>query len=171
MAVYKNALEDIKCWNQKTCDSEKYLSKMTVISHRDLDPKNVLWNGEKPSIIDWEAASYVNLYQELLEVVNSWTDDGTGKLVEERYCELIDAYSSYIDINTVIRDEVFHGSYIGMLGWLEYNVKRALGMEVSDESEILLGESQVIRTIQELYLYKNKIGQIREWLKAGKNRN
>lgn len=56
-----------------------------------------------------------------------------------------------------------------MLGWLEYNVKRALGMEVSDESEILLGESQVIRTIQELYLYKDKIGQIREWLAVGMN--
>ena len=116
-AVYQNALEDIKCWNQISCDSEKYLSKTTVISHRDLDPKNVLWNGEKPFIIDWEATGYVNPYQELLEAVNYWTDDGTGKLVEERFYALIDAYSAYMDISTVIWDEVFHGSYIGMLGW------------------------------------------------------
>ena len=168
-AVYQNALEDIKCWNQMACDSEKYLSKTAVISHRDLDPKNVLWNGEKPFIIDWEAAGYVNPYQELLEAVNYWTDDGTGKLVEEKFYALIDTYSSYMDISTVIWDEVFHGSYIGMLGWLEYNVKRALGMEVSDESEILLGESQVIRTIQELYSYQGKIGQIWEWLGYGKS--
>jgi len=30
-------------------------------------------------IIDWEAAGYVNPYQEFLEVVNYWTED--GKLV------------------------------------------------------------------------------------------
>ena len=123
------------------------------------------------ALYDWEAASYVNPYQELLEVVNSWTDDGTGKLVKKRFYALIDTYLGYMDISTVIWDEVFHGSYIGMLGWLEYNVKRALGMEVSDESEILLGESQVIGTIQELYSYQGKIGQIREWLGNGKNRN
>ena len=168
-AVYKRAIEDIKCWNQKAYDSEKYLSKTAVISHRDLDPKNVLWNGDKTYIIDWEAAGYVNPYQELLEIVNYWADDGTGKLVKEKFNALIDAYFSYMDVSTVTWDEVFYGSYIGMLGWLEYNVKRALGMEVSDESEILLGESQVIGTIQELYSYQDKMEQMREWLGHGKS--
>ena len=54
---------------------------------------------------------------------------------------------------------------------VEYNVKRALGIEISEEAEILLGESQVIGTIQELYFYQDKIGQIREWLRVEKNRS
>lgn len=169
MAAYKKAIEDIKNWNRRVCDSASYLSERTVISHRDLDPKNVMWNGDKPYIIDWEAAGYVNPYQELLEVINYWADDGAGNLVKEKCDVLIHAYRRYMDISTVMWDEVFHGSYISMLGWLEYNVKRALGIEAYNEAEMLLGEEQVIGTIRELYSYQGKIRQLREWLGYGKN--
>ena len=54
---------------------QEVLSQNLVISHRDLDPKNVLWHGEEALVIDWEAAGYVNPYQELLEVINYWADD------------------------------------------------------------------------------------------------
>ena len=30
-----------------------------------------------------------------------------------------------------------------MLGWLAYNIKRALGIEVADDAEILLGKQEV----------------------------
>ena len=170
IAAYKKSVKDIKCWNEMACKSECYLSKLTVISHRDLDPKNVMWSDEQPYIIDWEAAGYVNPYQEFLEVINYWADDGTGKLVKEKYDVLVNAYRKYMDISAAKWDEVFHGSYIGMLGWLEYNVKRALGIEVSDEAERLLGESQVIGTLRELYSYQEKIRQLQEWLGYGKDR-
>ena len=170
VAAYKKAFKDIRRWNEKACESESYLSQLTVISHRDLDPKNVMWSDDKPYIIDWEAAGYVNPYQEFLEVINYWADDGAGKPVKEKYDALVNAYRRYMDISAVKWDEVFHGSYIGMLGWLEYNVKRALGIEVSDETERLLGESQVIGTIHELYAYQEKVRQLQEWLSYGKNR-
>lgn len=170
IAVYKKSVKDIERWNEMACESESYLSKLTVISHRDLDPKNVMWSDDKPHIIDWEAAGYVNPYQELLEVINYWTDDGAGKPVKEKYDVLVNAYRKYMDISAAKWDEVFHGSYIGMLGWLEYNVKRALGIEASDEAERLLGEEQVIGTIHELYSYQEKIRQLREWLGYGENR-
>ena len=169
VSAYRKSIEDIKSWNQSACDSASYLSKRTVISHRDLDPKNVMWNGNKPYIIDWEAAGYVNPYQEFLEVINYWADDGAGNLVKEKCDALINAYCRYMDIGTVMWDEVFHGSYFGMLGWLEYNVKRALGIEASDEAEMLLGEEQVIGTIHELYSYQGKTRQLQEWLSDGKN--
>lgn len=170
IAAYKKSVKDIKRWNEMSCESESYLSKLTVISHRDLDPKNVMWSDDKPHIIDWEAAGYVNPYQELLEVINYWADDGAGKPVKEKYDALVNAYRKYMNISAVNWDEVFQGSYIGMLGWLEYNVKRALGIEASDEAERLLGEEQVIGTIHELYSYQEKIRQLREWLGYGKDR-
>lgn len=167
IVAYKKSVKDIMRWNETACESASYLSKLTVISHRDLDPKNVMWCDDKPYIIDWEAAGYVNPYQEFLEVINYWADDGAGKLAKEKYSALVNAYCKYMDISTVKWDVVFQGSYIGMLGWLEYNVKRALRIEISDEEEILLGESQVIGTIHELYAYQEKIRQLQEWLGDG----
>ena len=161
--AYKNALPDIEYWNRKACESGEYLSQIQVISHRDLDPKNVMWKDDMPYVIDWEAAGYVNPFQEFLEVVNYWTDDGKGNLVKEKFDVLFAAYSSYMDIRDVQWDAVLNGSFIGMLGWLEYNLNRALGLEASNQDEISLGEKQVCGTIQELYTYQSKMELLKEW--------
>ena len=61
-------------------------------------------------------------------------------------------------------DPVLDSGYEGMLGWLEYNLKRALGIELTSEDEICMGEQQVIITIRELYRYEEKIKLLKEWL-------
>ena len=80
VSQYENAIKDIETWNWAACDVQDILTKNMVISHRDLDPKNVLWKDDEPCVIDWEAAGYVNPYQELLEVISYWADDGKGSL-------------------------------------------------------------------------------------------
>ena len=79
------------------------LSQTMVISHRDLDPKNVMWNGSEPLVIDWEAAGYVNPYQEFLEVLNYWADDGEeqvkgtiGALYD--YCTKVELMKDWLGI-------------------------------------------------------------------------
>lgn len=160
MEAYKDSLQDLEKWNRMACDSEKYLSKQAVISHRDLDPKNVIWNDGKPYVIDWEAAGYVNPWQELLEVINYWADDGAGRLDRENCNALVRAYCSYMDISAVSWVSVIQGSRYNMLGWLGYNLKRALGEEGADEAEILLGREQVAGTIRELYSYQEKMSRL-----------
>ncbi len=161
---YEKAVSDIKAWNQAACDAQQTLSQTLVLSHRDLDPKNVMWNGAEPLLIDWEAAGYINPYQEFLEVLNYWADDGDGGLVRSYFDVLAKAYGKHMSLVEVPWDAVFAGSFSGMLGWLDYNVKRALGMEASDEAEIRLGEEQVVGTIGALYDYCDKVKQMQEWL-------
>lgn len=165
---YEKAIFDIKKWNQAACEAQKTLAKTMVLSHRDLDPKNVMWNGTSPLIIDWEAAGYINPYQEFLEVLNYWADDGEGGLVHSYFDVLATAYGNHMSLTEVPWDAVFAGSYSGMLGWLEYNLKRALGIEASGEEEIRMGEEQVIGTIGALYDYCNKVELMKEWLEIGK---
>lgn len=153
-AQYEKALDDIIAWNKAVCGAQITLGINMVISHRDLDPKNVMWNNEQPLIIDWEAAGYVNPYQELLEVINYWADDGCG-INKEYFKAIIEAYSKYVSLKGAEWDKVLAGSMAGMLGWLEYNVKRALGIEASDDKEVQMGEEQVTGTIKELYNYQN----------------
>ena len=154
---YQAALSDIKAWNQAACDAGEVLAKTLVISHCDLDPKNVMWNRNEPLIIDWEAAGYVNPYQEFLEIVNYWADDGKGGLLNTHFDALYNAYTQHVKLENVDWNVVFAGSYMGMLGWLEYNVKRALGIEVATADEVQLGKEQVIGTIKALYAYQEKV--------------
>lgn len=166
VSCYRNAAEDIMRWNENACRAQTYLSENVVISHRDLDPKNVMWDGGAPFVIDWEAAGYVNPYQELLEVINYWADDGNGGLVKKYFEALVGAYSRCMPLDGVEWDKVFDGSYIGMLGWLEYNVKRALGLEASDEEEMQLGREQVKGTVAALYDYAAKAELLKEWFET-----
>ena len=160
---YQEAVSDIKLWNQAACDAREVLAETLVISHRDLDPKNVMWNGNTPLIIDWEAAGYVNPYQEFLEVVNYWADDGKGGLLKQHFDALFKAYTQHVKLEKVDWIAVFAGSYMGMLGWLEYNVKRALGMEAATTEEVQLGKEQVLGTIQALYEYQEKVRMMKAW--------
>lgn len=164
LTQYENAVCDIKAWNQAACEAQETLAQTMVISHRDLDPKNVMWNGSEPLVIDWEAAGYINPYQEFLEVLNYWADNGESGLVRSYFDALAKAYGRHMPLTEVPWDAVFAGSYSGMLGWLEYNLKRALGIEASGEEEIRLGEEQVIGTIGALYAYCDKVEMMKEWL-------
>lgn len=164
LSQYEAALPDIRAWNQEAYDAQAVLAQTLVISHRDLDPKNVMWNGTEPVVIDWEAAGYVNPYQELLEVINYWADDGQGGIRRSLFEAIVKAYETHMDLSRADWAAVFAGGSGGMLGWLEYNLKRALGEEASDEEEVKLGEEQVRGTIKELYAYRTKTEQIRSWL-------
>ncbi|MDE7257934.1 MAG: phosphotransferase [Lachnospiraceae bacterium] len=163
---YENSMKDIAAWNGAACEAQDVLTGHMVISHRDLDPKNVIWNRNTPFIIDWEAAGYVNPYQELLEVINYWVDDGKGSLNLEYLEALTEAYGRHVSLRDVAWEKVLAGSYAGMLGWLAYNVRRALGIEASDDEEIRLGKEQVTGTIQALYDYQAKAELLLNYFKA-----
>ncbi|MBR5800601.1 MAG: phosphotransferase [Lachnospiraceae bacterium] len=163
-AEFGKALADIKKWNKAVCEATDDLNQFRVLSHRDLDPKNVLWNEGEPLLIDWEAAGFVNPYQELLEIINYWADDGAGGLYKAHFDALIHAYQKHMQLVDVNWDAVFDGSYAGMLGWLEYNVKRALGRLSEVEKDRKEGANQVASTVRALYDYQEKVKVMKTWL-------
>ena len=132
-SVLQENLVDIMRWDNHVVSALSEVSQDQVISHRDLDPKNIMWNNDELYIIDWEAAGYVNPFQEL-------------------------------DIGNVNWDAVMACSFDGMLGWLEYSIKRALGMEGSEAKDRQEGMQQTKGTILELKKYENQIEQLKEWM-------
>lgn len=163
--TYADRIDKFIYWNKLIHEANGKLSESLVISHRDLDPKNVMWYQDAPYFIDWEAAGYVNPYQELLDVLIYWTTDGEGELDKDKFITLLNAYREYMSTIGVDWDCVLQSGYAGMLGWLEYSLKRALGVESTDEEERLLGAAQVIGTIKELEKYDNQLNILKEWLR------
>lgn len=162
--IYASVIEKLIIWTQRVNDANLNLSEHLVISHRDLDPKNVMWNHGIPYFIDWEAAGYVNPYQELLEILNYWADNGNGDLDKAKFNILLHTYGNYMSIKKVDWDCVLDSGYAGMLGWLEYSLKRALGIESTDEDEKKLGAEQIFGTIKALEKYDNQMKIIMKWL-------
>lgn len=164
VGTYSNLIDKLVIWNKHGNNANSKLSEFMVISHRDLDPKNVIWNHGTPYFIDWESAGYVNPYQELLEVLNYWTNNGKGELDKDKFKILLNAYKNKMSTKNVDWDCAFDSGYTSMLGWLEYSLKRALGIECIDEEERKLGEEQIEGTIIELKRYDSQMKTIKKWL-------
>ena len=162
--MLKDNLPDIIKWDKNVVYGLREISKNQVISHRDLDPKNIMWNNKGPFIIDWEAAGYVNPYQELIEVLNYWIPNESGKYDREKFDVLMTAYTEINNISNVNWEAVLCSSFDGMLGWLVYNLRRALGMEGTGENDQQEGIQQTIGTIFELKKYENQIEQLKDWI-------
>jgi len=151
-------------WSTQAEISLRLLATDMVISHRDLDSKNVMWSKGKPIIIDWEAAGYVNPMAELIETAIYWSENEIGNINKEKFLAFICGYKNiYGALNANWKVVLFNG-FLGKLGWLEYNLKRSLGIECSDEEEQNLGTTQVIETINAIIHYSEMIPKLEKWL-------
>ena len=168
LVVLAEFLPELLALDAEVVRALKKMSSHQVISHRDLDPKNVMWQENKPYIIDWEAAGYVNPYQELAEVLNYWITDAEGNYNFEKFEALMEKYTEHVNAGNVNWDMVLFCSFDGMFGWLEYNVKRAAGLLGNKEEDRMEGKKQVIGTISEIKRQKMQMVQLKYWLQGWK---
>lgn len=132
--------------------SYKKLPCISVISNGDMDCKNILWVGDNPYIIDLESLNYGNPFLELYELALCWSGHEHCKINFDFMEQFISSYLNEYG-NHKIDWTVLYYSNNGRLLWLEYNVKRALLLECTDDDERLLGIEQVKETIQHIVYY------------------
>lgn len=142
---------DILSWNANAESIIKNLLQHVVVSHGDIDQKNVIWRDLKhPLIIDWESIGKVNPGLELMDAILNWSGLVSGQIDNDSVKAFIDGYNS---IGIPIMDsgeEVLRGCMIKWLSWLEFNMKRAI--HSGDKEEQYLGFTQTQNTIRSLKL-------------------
>ena len=128
------------------------ISKNMIISHRDLDIQNILWDkNDNPVIIDWESSGLVNPSMEVIDTAWNWSgcqeqfDKEKFKLFVNTYKENGRDLSDY--------PESLKADYKAKFSWLEYNLKRITGIECIDDEEKKLGEKEVVRSINEIKMF------------------
>jgi Ser/Thr protein kinase RdoA (MazF antagonist) len=133
-----------------------------VISHRDLDPKNVIWVGEVPYLIDWEGVGFVNAGEELASLALDWSNGGS----EELFRACIKGYREIL----AIQDAEISGGLLGALNgkcrWLEYNIRRALGIATKNKDEMVLGNSECVKTIEDIRKTLENIPKYKKWIEG-----
>lgn len=157
-------IDRLNDWNTIANKSSKLLASNMVISHGDLDPKNVMWNKENPILIDWESAGYRNPMQDLVETAVYWSEDEAGNIDKERFFAFIGGYKKRYGALHANWSMVLANGFLGKLGWLEYSLKRSLWIESSDEEEQQMGTAQVTGTINAIRRYADMISEIEKWL-------
>lgn len=140
------------------------LSPFRVISHRDMDLKNVLWNGLEVMIIDWEATGFISKWQELIDMLICWSEDSDGQIDPDRVSALLEGYQLYGNLKGIDWDKAYVSNYIGKFDWLFYNIRRALGEETWDKEDCAAGDREVPKALNGILRYEAQIMELRQVL-------
>ncbi len=167
---YTKLLEEncelLKEINYKSNKVLEYARNNLIISHTDLDRKNVIWQDNNPIIIDWEASSYINPTIEIIQVAWYWSGGENQNIDYNKFKIIIDTYkaNSKIKIDSNIKKLIYANVYSG-LEWIDYNLKRSLCIENTyNEEEIKLAENEVIQSINEIIYNVNEINKMIEMI-------
>ena len=131
-------------------EARRSLPPFSAIDDPDMDPKNVMWHQGEPHVIDLECLRRGNPVSSCLDLALQWAGTTNGDYRPENLEAFLRGYFSSYDNGFRAYEELFGIAY-SWLDWLEYNIRRALGMEGSLPEEMQLGEEEV----------KNTLGRIR----------
>lgn len=166
--VWVNELHEIidklHNWNVQANKSISLLSSDMIISHRDLDPKNVMWTQDNPIVIDWESAGYTDPMRELTETAIYWSESELGSIDKEKFMAFIEGYEKRYGTLQADWETVLINGFSDKLDWLEYNLKRSLWIECTDVEEQRMGATQVTGTIITIRRYADMIPELEKWL-------
>lgn len=164
----KQLLENIKnlhIWNAAAIESANKLASEMVISHGDLESKNVMWSQNAPILIDWESAGYRNPMQDLIETAIYWSENESGNIDKGKFYAFLNSYKKLYGPIEANWSMILASGFLGKLDWLEYSLKRSLWIQCTDEKDQQAGTEQVTGTLAALRRYAETTSQIEEWLR------
>jgi len=140
------------------------LPEIECIVDEDMDPKNVMWHGGEPKVIDLECLERGNPVSGVLQLSLQWAGSTIGDLDLSKLKAFFDGYLEAYDNGFRDYCSVFGLAYT-WVEWLEYNIRRALG-ECADEKERELGLSETELTISRIQYLRGREKEIRQALKG-----
>lgn len=125
----------------------------TVISHGDLDQKNVLWDiDNNPILIDWESACTINPTYDIINTAFYWSGI-TSNFDKDLFFKMIEAYQKAGGI--INKDHLVaacNGSF-NWIGWLAYNIERSCVVGESEHKNVSIEQvNQTLATILRLQM-------------------
>ena len=130
-------------------DTIPLLKEQIVVSHGDLDQKNVLWDkNNNPILIDWECARKLNPTHEIVNAGLDWSGI-TSSFNKDIFIKMMRAYrtsSGHLDKN--ILQAAFNAVLGNWINWMVYNIERACTAQESEQKTLGIEQvNQVLKTI------------------------
>lgn len=151
----QNRIASINDIYQKTVP---LLKEFSVVSHGDLDQKNVLWDAnDTPFLIDWESARKLNPTYEIINAALDWSGITTENFNQSLFNKMLNAYiqaGGNIDKNLI--EAALYAVLGNWINWLIYNIERACNLNNNDEQRNM-GIEQVHQVLPTLIRLQDKI--------------
>ncbi len=157
----ESLLADLYTWNRLARQGYDDVEGRWVVSHGDLDQKNVLWQDDHtPWLIDWESVGLVNPALEVIGAALSWSGQMVGPPEQTIFMALLEGYRRNSDLPHDMGRAALQGCIGNWLHWLEPNMKRSLPGSGAD----LDGREAGIREVrQTLSLLRALAANIDAW--------
>ena len=153
--VLEDNLELLENSQEKLNEARRRLPSIRAICDDDMDPKNIMWDDGKAYVIDLECLDYGNPVSSCFNLSLQWSGTVNERFEKENIAAFYKGYLKTYDNGFRSYDELFGIAYT-WVEWLEYNMRRALGLESKEEAEIKLGVEETIKTINRIR-YLNSI--------------
>ncbi len=134
-----------------------------IVSHGDLDQKNVLWdNSNNPIIIDWESACKINPTYDLINTAFYWSGI-TSNFDMALFFKMIEAYQKAGGIINKEHVVAACDGAFSWIGWLVYNIERSCARGESEHKNVGIEQvHQTLATILRLQMVMPKVIKIIE---------
>ena len=124
---------DLMIWELDAFEATDQLGSSFVVSHRDLDQKNVLWpRRDAPAIVDWEGVGLVRPAVEVMCAALDWSGQKVGPPDKATFMALLTGYREQRPLSA---DEcrLALKVLLGATGWLRANMRGAVDTDRSPD--------------------------------------
>jgi Ser/Thr protein kinase RdoA (MazF antagonist) len=147
----------------KGVEASNSLADNNIISHRSLDPRNVIWIGYTPYIVDWDSAAPINPLYDFINTAIHWSVFNSEK-DKGRFLAFAHSYNAKNKLPETNWRNVLYKRYLEPLDWLEFSLKRSLKINCTAPEEQQAGTEHAESMVREVISFSEKIDLLENWL-------
>lgn len=116
----RTIMSESKEWHMDYLQSHALMCTSPVISHRDINPHNVLWQQDRAILLDWENVGIIDRGIELLGVALNWANITTDEPDLEMLVKVLQTYKETVGELPEISEAHIMASSTSWLAWIGY---------------------------------------------------
>ena len=149
-AKVEAALPDVFAWDRDRIAADPALPQTLVVSHRDLDQKNVIWSENTPFLIDWESAGPTNPGMEIIGAALDWSGQSAGPPSQAAFAAVLAGYRQHSEFSSDLALPLMQSRLGDWIDWLGACMNRSLDTRATP-SERAVGVQETLDTLATMY--------------------
>ncbi len=149
-SVVEAALPNLFSWDKDRIAADSTLPQALVLSHCDLDQKNVIWQNNTPFLIDWESAGLTYPCGEILGAALDWSGQNAGLPSRAAFAAVLAGYRQHGKLDPDLALPLVRSRLGGWIEWLGASMNRSLDSKATS-SERAVGVREALDTLATMY--------------------